>query len=120
MALAIMAAAFSVALLTSDMRIPMPREVPAHVISAAPLLLIGISFLIFQPVLRPPGTILLKNAVLAAAFILWGVVQLMERNALSKRLGNVVIVLYVLDLAWVILARASLSRAIRPAGKSFE
>jgi hypothetical protein len=52
---------------------------------------------------RPPWADLLKNILLASAFILWGIVQLMAQNALSKRLGNVVIALYVLDLAWVIL-----------------
>jgi hypothetical protein len=92
----------------------MPRVLSAHVISAAPLLLIGLSFLTVQPVLRPRRTILLKNALLAAAFILWGIVQLMEQNALSERLGSVVIVLYVLDLAWVILASVNSSGVIRP------
>jgi hypothetical protein len=42
----------------------------------------------------------LKNALLAATFLLWGIIQLMPRNATSIRLGNVVIVLYVLDLSW--------------------
>lgn len=32
------------------------------------------------------------------------VVQLMEQSTLSKTLGDIVIALYVLDLAWVILA----------------
>ena len=75
----------------------------AAVISAAPLLLVGASFLIMQPILRPRWTELLKNALLAATFLLWGAIQLMPQNAMSMRLGNVVIALYVLDLAWVVL-----------------
>jgi hypothetical protein len=90
--------------LTSNAPIDIPLGFSAPVISAAPLLLIGVSFLVVQMMLRPRWTELLKNILLAAAFILWGVVQLMEQNALSKRLGNVVIALYVLDLAWVILS----------------
>lgn len=73
-------------------------------ISAVPLLLIGVSFLVAQLILRPRWTDLLKNILLAATFILWSVVQLMEQNSLSKKLGDVVIALYVVDLAWVILA----------------
>jgi hypothetical protein len=35
--------------------------------------------------------------------LLWGFIQFMPRNAASLWLGNLVIVLYVLDLAWVVL-----------------
>ncbi len=101
-ALAAMALVGSIVLLASDMQLGM--KFPASAISAAPLLLIGLSFLIAQPMLRPRRTELLKNVLLAAAFILWGIVQLMAQNRLSRSLGDVVIALYVLDLAWVILA----------------
>jgi hypothetical protein len=74
--------------------------------SAAPLLLVGTSFLIAQPLLRPRLLELFKNVLLAATFLLWGIVQLMPPNTLSARLGNVVIALYVLDLAWLILGTA--------------
>jgi drug/metabolite transporter (DMT)-like permease len=103
MVLVAIAVACSIALLTSNAPIDIPLGFSAPVISAAPLLLIGVSFLVVQMMLRPRWTELLKNILLAAAFILC-VVQLMEQNALSKRLGNVVIALYVLDLAWVILS----------------
>jgi hypothetical protein len=101
-AFAVMALVGSIGLLASDARLGMTFSASAA--SAAPLLLIGASFLIAQPVLRPRRTELLKNVLLAAAFILWGVVQLMGKNHLSRNLGDVVIALYVLDLAWVILA----------------
>jgi hypothetical protein len=93
-----MAVACSIGLLTG-----IPLGFSAPMISAAPLLLIGVSFLVVQTMRRPRWTELLKNILLAAAFLLWGIVQLMEQNALSKRLGNVVIALYVLDLAWGII-----------------
>jgi hypothetical protein len=100
-------------LLTSDTKLAIPLGFSAQVISAAPLLLIGVSLLIVQTMLRPRWTELLKNILLAAAFILWGVVQLMQESALSKRLGDIVIALYVLDLAWMILASVNPAGTIR-------
>jgi hypothetical protein len=79
----------------------------ATAISAAPLLLVGASFLILQPLLRLGRLELLKNVLLAATFLLWGAVQLMPQNALTVRLGNLVIALYVLDLAWMTLGTAT-------------
>jgi hypothetical protein len=102
--LAVMAIACTIALLISDTKLRMPVWTWPSAISAAPLLLIGTSLLIFQVIRRPGWVELLKNIFLAAAFLLWGVVQLMPRSALSQILGHVVIALYVLDLAWVILS----------------
>lgn len=76
-------------------------------LSAAPLLLVGASFLILQPILRPGGVELVKNILLAGAFLLWGVIQLMPQNGVSARLGNIVIALYVVDLAWIIFVSKS-------------
>lgn len=101
--LAILALAAGIALLIGDAILRALPRLPAAAISAAPLLLVGTSFLMLQPILRPGFADLLKNALLAATFLLWGVIQLMPQNAASKRLGNLVIALYVLDLAWVVL-----------------
>jgi hypothetical protein len=101
--LAVLALAASIFLLTGDAKPGILSTLPAAAISAAPLLLVGTSFLIMQPIIRPRLMELLKNALLAATFLLWGTIQLMPRNVTSIRLGNVVIALYVLDLAWVIL-----------------
>ena len=109
-ALIVAAVACVVGLLTNDAKIHSPLELHGPAISAAALLLIGVSFLIVQSILRPCWTELLKNTMLAAAFILWGVVQLMEQSDISKKLGDVVIALYVLDLAWVIFS------SVNPAG----
>lgn len=113
MVLVIVAVACTMGLLTSDTKLAIPLGFSAQVISAAPLLLIGVSLLIVQTMLRPRWTELLKNILLAAAFILWGVVQLMQESALSKRLGDIVIALYVLDLAWMILASVNPAGTIR-------
>jgi hypothetical protein len=102
--LAVLGLAGGAGLLLSDAKIgTFPRLMPAA-ISSAPLLLVGTSFLILQPILRPRLMELLKNLLLAATFLLWGAIQFMPQNARSIRLGNVVIALYVLDLAWVILS----------------
>ncbi len=101
--LAILALAAGIGLLIGDLNLGILSGMPKAAISAAPLLLVGASFLILQPILRPRTTDLLKNLILAAAFLLWGAIQFLPENAMSIRLGNVVIALYVLDLAWVIL-----------------
>jgi hypothetical protein len=101
--LAVLALVAGMALLIGDAKLWTPPGLSAAVISAAPLLLVGASFLILQPILRPRLMELLKNALLAATFLLWGAIQLMPQNATTLRLGNVVIALYVLDLAWVVL-----------------
>ena len=102
--LAILALAASLALLVRDAEMGTLSQFPATVISSAPLLLVGLSYLFLQPILRPRVQELGKNLLLAATFLLWGAVQLMPQNTLSVRLSNLVIVLYVLDLAWVILS----------------
>ncbi len=103
-ALAVIALIAGAVLLMGDAKIWIVPGLPAAAISAAPLLLIGISFLIVQPIIRPRAAELLKNALLAGTFLLWGVIQLMPQNALALRLGNLVIVLYVVDLAWTTFA----------------
>ena len=107
-------------LLTSDMKTRLSFGIPAPAISAAPLLLIGVSCLIFQAMLRPRWTELVRNILLAAAFLLWGAVQLMQQSALSKILGDVVIALYVLDLAWVILAGIYSTGTIPPSAPAHD
>jgi hypothetical protein len=77
---------------------------------ALPLLAIGISFLAVQTTARQRRSQLLKNLLLAATFLVWGVVELLPANALSKTLDELVIALFVVDLAWTILPRLSDSR----------
>jgi hypothetical protein len=101
--LAILALAAGLALLLGDANPGLVSKLPDAAISSAPLLLVGVSFLILQPILRPGKIGLLKNVILAGTFLLWGAVQLMPQNSTAARLGDLVIALYVVDLAWVIL-----------------
>ena len=101
--LAILALAASIGLLIGDLGIGTLPRLTAAATSAAPLLLVGTSFLLVQPIIRPRLLELLKNVLLAATFLLWGAVQLMPQSTMSIRLGNAVIALYVLDLAWMTL-----------------
>jgi hypothetical protein len=101
--LAVSALVASVGLLVGDLGMgTLPQLSPAAT-TAAPLLLVGTSFLLAQPILRPRLADLLKNLLLVATFLLWGMIQFLPQNAMSIRLGNLVIALYVLDLAWVTL-----------------
>ena len=110
--LAVLALAAGMGLLIGDAKMWTLLGLPPGVISAAPLLLVGTSFLFLQPIIRPRLMELLKNLLLAVTFLLWGAAQFMPQNTVSKRLGNVVIALYVLDLAWVILgSRISLKKS---------
>ena len=102
--LAILALAASVGLLVGDVGVGILPGLSAAVASATPLLLAGISFLLMQAILRPRFPDLMKNVLLAATFLLWGAIQFMPQNALSIRLGNLVIALYVVDLAWMTLS----------------
>jgi hypothetical protein len=106
-ALVALALAFSVALLANDAGMGTLPRTSRGVISAVPLLSVGVAFLILQLMMRPRLKEWLKNVLLAATFILWGIVQLMPQNALSMRLGGLVVALFVLDVTWAILVSLS-------------
>ena len=104
LALVVVAAVSSVVLLANDAHaIPVALQW-ARIVSAAPLFAAGVAFVVFQMTRRDRRRDLAKNLMLAVAFLLWGAVQLMEMTALAKALGDVVIVLYVADLFWTMLA----------------
>lgn len=73
-------------------------------LSAIPLLLAGTSYIILQGLLRPAPMELLRRLMLGAAFLLWGVVQLMPPSMFATDLGDVVIALYVFDLGLIVQA----------------
>lgn len=102
--LAGLALAACVFLVAGDAKLWSPSGQAFAAISAAPLLLVGASSLVVQAIIRPRLSELVKNLLLAATFLLWGAIQLLPRTAVSERLGNLVIVLYVVDLAWVTFA----------------
>ena len=70
--------------------------------SAAPLILIGLAYLSLATFARAGFFEFIKRALLASAFILWGIDQLMTAGPLSKLIGDVVITLYVFDLSLMI------------------
>jgi hypothetical protein len=70
--------------------------------SAAPLLLVGAAYISLQPMVRPRPIELLKRLLLGFAFILWGIVQLLPSGRITAVLGDIVIVLFVVDLSLII------------------
>jgi hypothetical protein len=74
-------------------------------VSAAPLLLIGATYLGFQVLMRPKPLDLFKALIVSAAFLLWGVDQLLPTGWFATLLGDIVIVLYVIDLGWMMADR---------------
>ncbi len=80
-------------------------SLPHAPISAAPLLLIGAAYLAFQTLTNPTLLDLCKALIVSSAFILWGLDQLLPAGWFATTLGDVVIVLYVIDLGWMMLDR---------------
>ena len=70
-------------------------------ISSLPLALAGLGYTLLQIRLKPSRRLLLKRLLLAAAFLLWAVVQLLPFGKLAVFLGDAVIAAYVLDLFWM-------------------
>jgi len=101
-ALVVLALAAGFILLMNDVFFTMFLHAPA---SAAPLLLIGAASLGFQVLIRPRPLDLLKALIVSSAFILWGIDQLLAPGWAATTLGDVVITLYVIDLAWMIVDR---------------
>lgn len=74
---------------------------PHAPLSAAPLLLVGVAALSFQVLTRPKPFDLFKALLVSLAFMLWGVDQMFPAGWLATTIGDVVIVLYVIDLCWM-------------------
>ena len=89
-------------LLVSDLS---PVHLSHMPISAAPLLLIGVGYLAFQVLIRAQLLDLFKALIVSSAFILWGIDQLLPSGWFATTLGDVVIVLYVIDLGWMMMDR---------------
>jgi hypothetical protein len=96
---ALIAGAF---LLVSDLFISHLSHMP---LSAAPLLLIGVAYLAFQVLIRAQLLDFFKALIVSSAFILWGIDQLLPSGGFATTLGDIVIVLYVIDLGWMMMDR---------------
>ncbi len=92
-----------VLLLVFDLFQPFLRFLTHAPVSAVPLLLIGLASLSFQLVIRPKLLAFLKSLLVSSAFILWGVDQLLPAGRVATMLGDVVIVLYIVDLGWLMI-----------------
>lgn len=91
----------SALLLVKDTSLSLLQYLAHAPISALPLLLIGLASLVFQVVIRPTPLDLFKACIVSTAFILWGVDQLLPPGWEATTLGDIVIVLYVIDLGWM-------------------
>jgi hypothetical protein len=92
-----------VLLLAFDLFQPFLHFLTHAPVSAVPLLLIGLASLSFQMVIRPKLLDFLKSLLVSSAFILRGVDQLLPAGWVATMLGDVVIVLYIVDLGWVMI-----------------
>ena len=99
--LIVLALMASAALLLADLAPQMSMGMPHAPVSAAPLLLIGAASLGFQIVTRPRLLERFKAFLVSLAFILWGIDQMLPPGWLTTTIGDVVIVLYVIDLGWM-------------------
>ncbi len=89
----------------------LPPLISRAVIEAIPLLLVGIAYLSWLAVDRPSAIDVVKQGLIAIAFILWGTTLLMPTGQWSRFMGAIVIALYVFDLAW--LMEGNLRKTIR-------
>jgi hypothetical protein len=71
-------------------------------LAAWALLLAGIACLGLASAARARKKDLFMRLSLGSAFILWGIQQLLNRGALSVTLGDIVIVLFIVDLGAII------------------
>lgn len=85
----------------SPLAVHLPIRISRPVAEAIPLLLVGVGYLAWLAVDRPSAIDLVKQALIAVAFILWGITLLMPAGPSSTFAGAVVIAIYVFDLAWL-------------------
>ena len=97
----LLAFASGAVLLVKDTPLSLLQHLAHAPISAIPLLLIGLASLCFQVVIRPTPLDLFKAGLVSAAFLLWGIDQLLPTGWIATTLGDIVIVLYVIDLGWM-------------------
>ena len=70
--------------------------------SSVPLILIGLSWLCLHPGTGVHPIQFLKRLIAAVAFVLWGASQMLPPGWLATTVGDVVIALFVLDMALIV------------------
>ena len=71
-------------------------------LSSLPLALAGVAYTVLQIRLRPSPRTLARRLLLAGAFLLWAIDQLLPAGRAALVIGDVVISAFVLDLLWII------------------
>jgi hypothetical protein len=94
-------AGLTLLLVDSPIAARLPMRIDRSAAEAFPLLLVGIAYLAWLATERPAVIDLVKQLLIALAFILWGVSLLMPAGPAARLLGAVVIAIYVFDLAWM-------------------
>jgi hypothetical protein len=89
-------------------------RVSHRVVEAVPLLLVGFAYLGWLCLDRAGVIDLVKQILLALAFILWGVSLLMPAGDGSRFVGAMVIAIYVFDLAWLMEGNLRRKFGLRP------
>jgi hypothetical protein len=94
----------SVAVLLARDVVPTRFPANAHaVLGAFPLVMIAVTYLVYQSVHRPPWRELVKAILLAAAFALWAANQLWPNSAFATLWNDIAVALFVLDIFLVIV-----------------
>jgi hypothetical protein len=70
-------------------------------LSSLPLLLAGLGYALLQLRPGPSRRTVLKRLLLAAAFVGWGIDQVLPPGRIAIFLGDAVIAAYVVDLYWM-------------------
>lgn len=92
----------SLLLLVQDVEPVLTGSVRHAWLAAGALLLAGIACLGLASAVRAHAKDLFMRVSLGAAFILWGIQQLLPDGGLSVMLGDIVIVLFIIDLGAII------------------
>jgi hypothetical protein len=92
----------SVLLLVQDVAPVLTGSVRHAWLAASALLLAGIACLGLASTVRAHKKDLFIRLSLGAAFILWGIQQLLRESAVSVLFGDIVIVLFIVDLGAII------------------
>jgi hypothetical protein len=76
----------------------------AHdILAAIPLVLIAISYLVYQTAHRPPAQEFAKAILLAIAFLFWAANQLWPNSPQATLFNDIAVALFVLDVFLVIV-----------------
>ncbi len=85
-----------------------------RLLAALPLVLVALSYLVYQGLRQPGPRELLKAALLASAFVFWAANQLLAQSRVATLLNDIAIVLFALDVFLVIVGVQQLATGEPP------